>query len=219
MIGAPPRNAFTVAGNAPAAVLAVALAWSPRRCPPAAARSSGTRSGRCACPCGARRRAGRGPSARRRRRTPRAWSRNGPSCRATGLDASTSGSTSFERGAQVHERGVRAPHERREPLDRLRQRQLLVAQRAGGAVEVADQRREVVAALGERGDQLGAVHQEALEVGLILGELVEQAAGGGQRRVQVLEGLVGAARRGRGTGAPGPGRSPAAPCACRGRAC
>ena len=92
-----------------------------------------------------------------------------------------------ERRAQVHERRVGAAHERREPSDRLGQRLLLAAERARGLVEVADQAREVVAALGERGDHLGAVDEEALEHRRVAGQLVEEAAGGGERRVQVLE--------------------------------
>ena len=95
-----------------------------------------------------------------------------------------------ERGAQVHERRVRAAHERRQQPDRLGERLLLVAERARGPVGVADQRGELGAALGERRDEARAVDQEALERGRVARQLLEQAARGRQRRVEVREALA-----------------------------
>src|SRR5215211_1642383 len=104
-----------------------------------------------------------------------------------GLGRVDEGVEIVERRSQVHERRVGAAHEGRQPSDRLGQRGLLVAERPGGRVEVADQSRQVVAAAGERRDEPGAVDEEALEHGRVLGQLVEQPAGGGQGRVEVLE--------------------------------
>ena len=128
---------------------------------------------------------------------PRAWVRKGPSSFATGFARVHQRVHVVERGPQVHEGGVGAPHERRQLLDRLRQRGLLAAERAGGLVQVADEARQVVAALGQGAHELGAVDEEALEDRRVLGQLAEQAAGGRQRGVQVVEalaGLVAAAR-------------------------
>ena len=124
MIGAPSRNAFDGRRERALAALAVARAWSRPRCRPAAAPTSRSRSGRCAGPA-------LRTATRRSRTVGSASAANARAsveeraerARATGFEASTSGSTSFERRAQVHERGVGAAHERRQPLDRLGQRQ------------------------------------------------------------------------------------------------
>ena len=95
-----------------------------------------------------------------------------------------------ERGAEVEERRVGAPHERRQLLDRVGQRGLLVADRGRRGGEVVDQAGEVLVAVGDVGDELGGGDDEALEQRGVAVELVEQAAGGGERRVEVDERLV-----------------------------
>ena len=75
------------------------------------------------------------------RASPRASARNGPSRSGHRLGGVHERIHVVERGPEVHERGVGAAHERRQPVDRLGQGALLVAQRAEGGVEVADQRR------------------------------------------------------------------------------
>src|SRR3712207_8808054 len=57
--------------------------------------------------------------------------------------------------------------------------------RSGRLVQVPDQRREVVAPLRERGHEARAVDEEALERLGLVAQLAEQAARGGQLRVQV----------------------------------
>ena len=57
---------------------------------------------------------------------------------------------------------------------------------AGRRVGVGDQAGEVVAALGERGDRLRGVDEEARQRALVLGDLAGQHARGRQHRVEVL---------------------------------
>ena len=124
-----------------------------------------------------------------------------------------------EGGAQVDEGRVGPAHERRQALDRLGERGLLVAERARGRVEVPDQPGEVVAPVGEGRDELGGVDEEALEDRRVAGQLVEEPARGGEGGVQVLEadlGLVAAVAELVGLVR---GRSPGATCGSSGRAC
>ena len=95
-----------------------------------------------------------------------------------------------ERGPEVHEGGVGAAHERRQAVDRLGQRALLVAQRTEGGVEVAHRAGQVRAALGKGPHELGRVLEEPSEQHLVAAQLAEQPAAGGQRRVEVLGAVV-----------------------------
>src|SRR5439155_534692 len=72
-------------------------------------------------------------------------------------------------------------------LEGVGERDLLAADGAGRLLEGDDQVRQVVAPVGERGDEARAVGDEVLEGRGVAIELVEEAARGGQRRVQVLE--------------------------------
>jgi hypothetical protein len=65
-----------------------------------------------------------------------------------------------ERRAQVDERGVAAAQRRGQELEVGRQRRVLVGDRAGGGVGVADQRGKVVAARGDVRDELRGVDDE-----------------------------------------------------------
>ena len=90
-----------------------------------------------------------------------------------------------ERRAQVQEGGVGAAHEGRQPLDGLGQRLLLGPDRVGRGGEVVDQAGDVLAAVGEVGDELGGGDDEALEQLGVGVQLAEQAGGGRQRGVEV----------------------------------
>ncbi len=96
-----------------------------------------------------------------------------------------------ERRAEVDEGGVGVSHEAGELRDRLRQGQLLVPDRPHHQVEVPDQGRDVGGPLGEGAGEVRGVDDQALEGALVVGELTEQATGGGEERVGVLEALVG----------------------------
>ena len=92
-----------------------------------------------------------------------------------------------ERRAQVQEGGVGAAHEVRQLLDGVGQGLLLGPDRVGGGGEVVDQAGDVLAAVGEVGDELGGGDDEALEQLGVGVQLAEQARGGRQRRVEVQQ--------------------------------
>ena len=111
-----------------------------------------------------------------------------------------------EREAQVDERRVGLAHEVRQPRNRVGQRMLLGAERVRRGTQVADQRRQVVAALGERADERRRIDQEPLECVGVAGQLggtgaaTRTAPGSGTRS-------RGWPARGRRTGPPAPLKS------------
>ena len=96
-----------------------------------------------------------------------------------------------ERGAQVHERRVRAPQGGRQQAERARQRRVLGPDGGRRLVGVADEVGEVVAALGDRGDGAARVDQEARERRLVLGHLLDELARAREDGVEVLGRLAG----------------------------
>src|SRR5918999_1200621 len=74
-------------------------------------------------------------------------------------------------------RSLSAPERGRQQPERARERGVLVPDRVGGGVRVADERGQVVAPLGDRAGGAGGVHQEARERALVLGHLLDEPAG------------------------------------------
>ena len=97
-----------------------------------------------------------------------------------------------ERRAQVHERRVAAPQRGRQQRQRLAERPVLGGDRARRGVRVADQRRR-----GRRGARRSPVtvrEEETMKSrqrALVRGRLVDQPAGAGEQRVEVLGRLGG----------------------------
>src|SRR4029079_1138884 len=93
------------------------------------------------------------------------------------------------RGAQVHECRVRATEGVGQQTEGAAERDVLVADRLRRRVRVRDQAGKVVAALLESADRLRRVVDEALERLAVVDQLARHARAGGDRRVEVLEGL------------------------------
>src|SRR5262249_19640827 len=100
----------------------------------------------------------------------------------------------IERRAEVDEGGVRLPDDPGQLVDRRRQRELLAGERVHRQVQVVDELGDRRGALREGAGQRRAVDQQALELRRVAGELLEDAAGRREQRIQVLEALVGLLR-------------------------
>ena len=94
-----------------------------------------------------------------------------------------------QRGAQVHERGVALAQRGGGQLERLAQRLALVRDRTRGGVGIADQRRQVPAALRDGPHGPRRVHQETVEGDVVGHELARQGRRGVQSRRGVLQRL------------------------------
>ena len=108
---------------------------------------------------------------------------------ATGLAASTSGSTSSRAARRFTNVVFARRRNGGSSATDSRERVLLAAERAEGGVQVRNDAREVVAPLGKRVDQACRVDQELLQQSLVAGELAEQPAARRERRVQVADPL------------------------------
>ena len=120
----------------------------------------------------------------------RSSARNGRSFLATGLESSTSGSRSSSAPRRLTNVVLARRRNGGQPLDRVGERDLLVADRGRRGREVVDEAGEVVAAVGDVGDELRGRDDEALEQRRVAVELAEQAAGRRQRRVEVHDALA-----------------------------
>ena len=96
-----------------------------------------------------------------------------------------------QRGAQVDERRVGLAQRPRQRGQRLVQRRALGRDRRRGRIGVAHQAGEVVATRRQRGRRARRVDDEVLQRLLVAVELVDQLRGRAERRVEVLQGLVG----------------------------